>query len=98
MKYEAADIKNEQKKIKQQRIAEAPQKETNMKKKTTTEAAAVKQPKTIRVSTLVKAAAIVTAVVVAYIMGAVSANQVDAMLDTEAEARAAALLKSDGKQ
>lgn len=64
----------------------------------TTEAAAPKQPKTIKVSTLVKAGLIVAAIVAAYIMGAVSANQVDAMIDTEAEARASALLKSDGKQ
>lgn len=64
-----------------------------MKNKTTK-----KQAKTIKVSTLLKAAAIVAAVVAAFVAGVYAANKYDAMIESHAEQRATALLKSDGKQ
>ena len=63
-----------------------------MKNKTT------KQAKTIKVSTLLKAAAVIAAVIAAFIAGVYAANKYDAMIESQAEARATALLKSDGKQ
>ncbi len=56
-----------------------------------------KQAKTIKVSTLVKAAAIASAVIASFVAGAYAANEYDAMIESHAEQRATALLKSDGK-
>lgn len=56
-----------------------------------------KQAKTIKVSTLVKAGAIVLAIVAAFVAGVYAANGYDAMIESHAEQRATALLKSDGK-
>lgn len=57
-----------------------------------------KQAKTIKVSTLWKAAAITAAVIVSFVAGVYAANKYDAIIESQAEARAQALLKSDGKQ
>lgn len=64
----------------------------------TTKTAEPKQAKTIKVSTLVKAAAIVAAVIASFVAGVYAANGYDAMIESHAEQRAQALLKSDGKQ
>ena len=56
-----------------------------------------KQAKTIKVSTLVKAGAIVAAVIAAFVAGVYASNSYNDMIDSHAEARAQALVKSDGK-
>ena len=56
-----------------------------------------KQAKTIKVSTLVKAAVIVAAVIASFVVGVYAANSYDEMIESHAEQRATALLKSDGK-
>ena len=56
-----------------------------------------KQAKTIKVSTIVKAGAIVAAVIAAFVAGVYASNSYNYMIDSHAEQRATALLKSDGK-
>ena len=56
-----------------------------------------KQAKTIKVSTLVKVGAIAVAAIASFVAGVYTANGYDAMIESHAEQRATALLKSDGK-
>lgn len=63
----------------------------------TTKTTEPKQAKTIKISTLVKAAVIVAAVIVSFVAGVYAANGYNAMIERHAEQRAEALLKSDGK-
>lgn len=51
-----------------------------------------KQPKTIKVVTLVKAAAIVAAVVAAYVAGSMQANASNAKYQTQVKAEAKAIV------
>lgn len=74
------------------------QKETGTIMKDKKTKPAKKQAKTIKVTTLLKAAAITAAIIASFIAGVNAANGFDSMIDSEAEQRAAALLKSDGKQ
>lgn len=88
----AADINEERKKTKLRKQKEPIMKKENKAPKI--QAA----PKTIKVSTLVKAAVIVAAIVASFIAGVHASNAYDSMIDSEAEARAASLLKTNSNQ
>lgn len=74
-----------------------PQKENKMKANKTTTPAAPKQPRTVKVKTLVIAAVIVATHAAAFIGGVLATNAYGHMIDQHAEARAAQLLQSDSK-
>lgn len=97
LKYEASNIRAERKKLKQ-RIAASPQKETTMKKKTTTpkttEAAADKQPRAIKLSTIWKVTVYAFAIIGVVLSIVYINDTVSSYIDTRAEAKAAELVKA----